>query len=69
MAHELVLMRVELKEVHTANEVLSKRRRPKKVRLRTGSSLSMQEAEDRLQLRQLPLLETDSRQSQRVWRY
>ncbi|KFY31668.1 hypothetical protein V493_00911 [Pseudogymnoascus sp. VKM F-4281 (FW-2241)] len=46
MAHELVLMRVELKDLRTANEVLSKRRRAKKVRLRAGGSLSMQEAEN-----------------------
>ncbi|KFZ24603.1 hypothetical protein V502_00916, partial [Pseudogymnoascus sp. VKM F-4520 (FW-2644)] len=46
MAHKLVLMRAELKDLRTANEVLSKRRRAKKVRLRVGGSLSMQEAED-----------------------
>jgi hypothetical protein len=46
MAHELVLMRAELKDLRTVNEVLSKRRRAKKVRLRVGGSLSMQEADD-----------------------
>lgn len=46
MAHELVLMRAELKDLRKANEVLSKRRRAKKTRLRAGGSLSMQEAED-----------------------
>jgi hypothetical protein len=46
MAHELVLLRAELKDVRAANEVLSKRRRAKKTRLRQGGSLSFQEAED-----------------------
>ncbi|KFY88377.1 hypothetical protein V500_06376 [Pseudogymnoascus sp. VKM F-4518 (FW-2643)] len=46
MAHELVLLRAELKDVRAANEVLSKRQRAKKARLRQGGSLSFQEAED-----------------------
>ncbi|KFZ24719.1 hypothetical protein V502_00815 [Pseudogymnoascus sp. VKM F-4520 (FW-2644)] len=46
MAHKLVLLEAELKEVRAANEVLSKRRRAKKTRLRQGGSLSFQEAED-----------------------
>ena len=46
MAHKLVLLEAELKDVRTANEVLSKRRRAKKTRLRQGGSLSFQEAED-----------------------
>ena len=46
MAHELVLLRAELKDLRAANEVLSKRRRAKKTRLRAGGSLSIQEAED-----------------------
>ena len=46
MAHELVLLRAEIKEVRAANEVLSKRRRAKKTRLQQGGSLSFQEAED-----------------------
>jgi DDE superfamily endonuclease len=46
MAHELVLLRAELKDVRAANEVLSKRRKAKKTRLRQGGSLSFQEAED-----------------------
>ncbi len=46
MAHELVLLRAELKDVRAANEVLSKRRRAKKTRLRQGGSLSFQEVED-----------------------
>jgi hypothetical protein len=46
MAHELVLLQAELKDIRAANEVLSKRRRAKKARLRQGGSLSFQEAED-----------------------
>jgi hypothetical protein len=46
MAHELVLLRAELKDVRAANEVLSKRQRAKKTRLRQGGSLSFQEVED-----------------------
>lgn len=46
MAHRLVLLEAELKDVRAANEVLSKRRRAKKTRLRQGGSLSFQEAED-----------------------
>jgi hypothetical protein len=46
MAHELVLMRAELKDLRTANKVLSKRQRAKKTRLQAGGSLSIQEAED-----------------------
>lgn len=46
MAHKLVLLEAELQDVRTANEVLSKRRRAKKTRLRQGESLSFQEAED-----------------------
>jgi hypothetical protein len=48
MAHELVLLQAELKDVRAANEVLSKRQRAKKTRLRQGGSLSFQEAEDLL---------------------
>ncbi|KFZ24510.1 hypothetical protein V502_01011 [Pseudogymnoascus sp. VKM F-4520 (FW-2644)] len=48
MAHELVLLQAELKDVRAANEVLSKQRRAKKTRLRQGGSLSFQEAEDLL---------------------
>jgi hypothetical protein len=46
MAHELVLLRAELKDVRAANEVLSKHRRAKKTRLWQGGSLSFQEVED-----------------------
>ena len=46
MAHELVLLREEAKDLRAANEVLSKRRRAKKTQLQLGGSLSIQEAED-----------------------
>ena len=44
LAHEIVLLRAETKEIRTANERLSKRRRTKKTRLQDGGSLSLQEA-------------------------
>jgi hypothetical protein len=44
LAHEMVLLRAETKELRTANERLSKRRRTKKTRLQDGGSLSLQEA-------------------------
>ena len=40
----MVLLRTETKELRTANERLSKRRRIKKTRLQDGGSLSLQEA-------------------------
>ena len=40
----MVLLRAETKELRTANERLSKRRRTKKTRLQDGGSLSLQEA-------------------------
>lgn len=46
IAHKLVLLEAELKEVRAANEVLSKRCRAKKTCLQQGGSLSFQEAED-----------------------
>jgi hypothetical protein len=46
MAHELVLLRGEVRDLRTANEILSKRRRAKKTRLWAGGSLSIQEVED-----------------------
>jgi hypothetical protein len=46
MAYKLVLLEAELKDIQTANKVLSKRRRAKKTRLQQGGSLSFQEAED-----------------------
>ena len=53
MAHELVLLREEVKDLRTANKVLSKRRRAKKIQLRQGGSLSMQEAEDLIDTREV----------------
>jgi len=44
LAHEMVLLRAETKELRAANERLSKRRRTKKTRLQDGGSLSLQEA-------------------------
>jgi AraC-like DNA-binding protein len=44
LAHEMVLLRAETKELRTANERLSKRRRTKKKRLQDEGSLSLQEA-------------------------
>jgi hypothetical protein len=44
LAHEMVLLRAENKELRTANERQSKRRRTKKTRLQDGGSLSLQEA-------------------------
>ena len=44
MAYEMVLLRAETKELRTANERLSKRRRTKKTRLQDGGLLSLQEA-------------------------
>ena len=41
-----MLLRAELKDVRAANELLSKRRRAKKVRLREGGSLNVQEVGD-----------------------
>ena len=40
------IKRAELKDLRTANEVLSKRRRAKKTRLEAGGSLSMREAKE-----------------------
>jgi hypothetical protein len=44
--HQLVLLKAENQNLRQANEVLSKRRRAKKTRLRQGGSLSQQEAQD-----------------------
>ena len=44
--HQLVLLKAENQTLRQANEVLSKRRRAKKTRLRQGGSLSQQEAQD-----------------------
>lgn len=44
--HKMALMQAELWDLRAANEVLSKRRRAKKQRLRQGGSLSVQDAQD-----------------------
>jgi hypothetical protein len=44
--HQLALLKAENQSLRQANEVLSKRRRAKKTRLRQGGSLSQQDAED-----------------------
>jgi hypothetical protein len=44
LAHEMMLLRAENKELRTANERLSKRSRIKKTRLQDGRSLSLLEA-------------------------
>jgi hypothetical protein len=46
LSHRLVLVEAENKELRTANERHSKRRRTKRTRLQEGGSLSLQEAED-----------------------
>jgi hypothetical protein len=45
LAHRLVLLEAENRELCTANELLSKRRRAKKSRLQLGGSLSAPEAD------------------------
>lgn len=66
MAHELVLLRAELKDVRAANELLSKRRRAKKTRLRQGGSLSIQEAEDLVTEKEIgEQIQEETRQSSR----
>ena len=44
--HQLVLLKAENQNLRHANEVLRKRWRAKKTRLRQGGSLSQQDAED-----------------------
>ncbi len=44
--HQLALLKAENQNLRQANEVLSKRRRAKKTRLRQGGSLSQREAQD-----------------------
>jgi hypothetical protein len=44
--HQLALLKAENQNLRQANEVLSKRRRARKTRLRQGGSLSQQEAQD-----------------------
>jgi len=44
--YQLALLRAENQNLRAANEVLSKRRRAKKQRLRQGGSLSVQDGQD-----------------------
>jgi hypothetical protein len=46
MMHQVALLRTEVSTLRKANEALSKRRRAKKTRVRLGGSLTVQEAED-----------------------
>jgi hypothetical protein len=48
MMHEVALLRAENSSLRKANEELSKRRRAKKTRVRLGGSLTVQEAQDLL---------------------
>ena len=45
MAHQMTLMREELRTLRKANEALSKRRRAKRTRLQDGGSLNLEEAQ------------------------
>jgi hypothetical protein len=44
--HKLALLKAENRALRQANEELSKRRRAKKIRLRQGGSLSVQDGQD-----------------------
>ena len=46
LTHRMILLKAENKELRTANERQSKRRKIKRTRLQEGGSLSLQEAED-----------------------
>jgi len=46
--HEVALLRAEVSVLRKANEGLSKRRRAKKIRIRLGGSLTVQDARDLL---------------------
>lgn len=48
MMHEVALLRAENSSLRKANEALSKRRRAKKTRVRLGGSLTIQDAQDSL---------------------
>ena len=44
--YELALLRVQVRGFQIANDILNKRRKARKTRLRKGRSLSVQEAQD-----------------------
>jgi triosephosphate isomerase len=46
--HQVALLRAEVSSLRTVNEALSKRRRAKKTRVRLGGSLTIQDAQDLL---------------------
>ena len=46
MAHELTLLSAEVRTLRQANEALSKRRRAKKVRIRQGGALTIEDTSD-----------------------
>ncbi|PWI64139.1 hypothetical protein PCL_12105 [Purpureocillium lilacinum] len=53
MMHEVALLRVEVSSLRKANEGLSKRRRAKKTRVQLGGSLTVQDAQDLLDQKDL----------------
>jgi hypothetical protein len=53
LTHEMVLLRAENKDLRTANERQSKRRRTKRIRLQEGGSFSLQEAENLIAQREI----------------
>jgi len=46
MAHEMTLLSAEVRTLRAANEALSKRRRAKKIRVRQGGALTVEDAQD-----------------------
>jgi hypothetical protein len=46
LAHEITLLSAEVRILRAANEVLSKRRRAKKTRVRQGGALTVEDAQD-----------------------
>ena len=53
MSHEMVFLRAEVKELREANDRLSKRRKTKKTRLQDGGALTIGDATDRIEQREL----------------
>lgn len=51
--HEVALLRAEVSLLRTANEAISKRRRAKRTRVQLGGSLSIQDAQDLLDQKDL----------------
>ena len=64
--HQVALLRAEVSTLRKANEALSKRRRAKKTRVRLGGSLTVQDAQDLLDQKDLDeQIKTEERQSYR----